>query len=74
MIHYSTIISVNPNKRFGQPCIRQTRITVADILSWLANGMTTEKIIKDFPELTLEDIQAALAFAADKEHKTRIAS
>jgi uncharacterized protein (DUF433 family) len=69
MINYLTIIKRNPNKRFGKPCIRDTRITVYDILGWLAAGMTNDEIIKDFPELTYEDIQASLAYAADREHK-----
>jgi len=66
---YQEIINRNPNKRFGKPCIRTTRITVYDVLSWLAAGMTNEEVIKDFPELTVEDIQACLAYAADREQK-----
>jgi uncharacterized protein (DUF433 family) len=73
MINYLTIIKRNPNKRFGKPCIRDTRITVYDVLGWLAVGMTNEEIINDFPELTYEDIQASLAFAADREHKLQYA-
>jgi uncharacterized protein (DUF433 family) len=73
MINYLTIIKRNPNKRFGKPCIRDTRITVYDVLGWLAAGMTNEEIINDFPELTFEDIQACLAFAADREHKLQYA-
>jgi len=69
MVNYQTIIKRNPNKRFGKPCVRETRITVYDVLGWLASGMTIEAIINDFPELTNEDIQACLAFAADREHK-----
>jgi len=69
MINYQTIIKINPNKRFGKPCIRNTRITVYDVLGWLAAGMTNDEIINDFPELTIEDILACLAFAADREHK-----
>lgn len=69
MVDYQTIIRRNPSKRFGKPCIRETRITVFDILSWLASGMSFEDIIEDFPELTETDIQAALAYAADREHK-----
>ncbi len=69
MTDYKSIIRRNPNKRFGKPCIRDTRITVYDVLSWLASGMTNEEIIEDFPELTIEDIMACLAFAADREHK-----
>jgi uncharacterized protein (DUF433 family) len=74
MKHYSEIITIDPKKRFGQPCIRGMRITVYDVLSWLANGMSKEDIISDYPELTLEDINASLSFAADKEHKIRVAS
>ena len=73
MIHYSTIIKINPNKRFGKPCVRDTRITVYDVLGWLAAGMTNKEIIKDFPELTFQDIQACLAFAADRERKIQYA-
>ena len=74
MKHYSEIITIDPNKRFGKPCIRKLRITVYDVLSWLASGMTNDEIIKDFPELTNEDIIACLSYAADKEHKIKIAS
>lgn len=69
MINYQEIITRNPNKRFGKPCVRTTRISVYDVLNWLANGMTFENIIEDFPELTKQDIMACLAYAADKEHK-----
>ncbi|MCL5029492.1 MAG: DUF433 domain-containing protein [Bacteroidetes bacterium] len=69
MTDYKSIIKRNSNKRFGKPCIRDTRITVYDVLSWLAAGMTYNEIIADFPELTIEDIKACLAFAADREHK-----
>ncbi len=69
MINYQEIITRNPNKRFGKPCVRTTRISVYDVLNWLANGMTFENIIEDFPELTEQDIMACLAYAADKEHK-----
>lgn len=74
MKNYTGIITIDPTKRFGQPCIRGMRITVYDVLSWLANSMTKEEIVADYPELTIEDINACLAFAADKEHKIRIAS
>lgn len=65
---YRQIITIEPGKRGGRPCIRGMRISVYDILGWLAAGMTTEQIIEEFPELTVEDIRAALAFAADREH------
>ena len=73
MINYRTIIKRNPNKRFGKPCVRDTRITVYDVLGWLASGMTSSDIISDFPELTKNDIQACLSYAADKEHKLQYA-
>ena len=69
---YREIISINPNIRFGKPCIKNTRIAVGDILGWLAAGMTNEKIIEDFPELNIEAIRAALAFAADREESVKI--
>lgn len=68
MENYRQRITIEPGKRGGKPCIRNMRITVYDILSWLASGMTNVDILADFPELTTEDIQAALAFAADREH------
>lgn len=67
---YHDIITVEPDKRGGQPCIRGLRITVYDVLSYLASGMTEEEIISDYPDLTTEDIRAALAYAADRERKT----
>ena len=72
MRHYSEIVTIDPQIRFGKPAIRGMRITVYDILSWFASGMTEREIIEDYPELTEEDIKAALAYAADKEHKVRI--
>ena len=74
MIEYRSIIKRNPNKRFGKPCVRNTRITVYDVLGWLAAGMSNKEIISDFPELTEEDIKACLAYAADREHKLQHAS
>ncbi len=74
MKNYSEIIAIDSQIRFGKPCIRGMRISVSDILGWLASGMTEEDILKDFPELTIEDIKASLAYAADREHKIRIAS
>ncbi|MEI6433349.1 MAG: DUF433 domain-containing protein [Bacteroidota bacterium] len=73
MIHYKDRIIIEPNRRFGRPCVKGTRIAVYDILSWLASGMSNEQIVKDFPEIKDEDIKASLAFAADKEHKLRVA-
>ncbi len=69
MVQYQNIIKRDTTRRFGKPCIRNTRITVYDVLSWLASGMTPNEIVADFPELTLEDIKATLAYAADREHK-----
>ena len=71
MIDYKQIIKRNADIRFGKPCIKGTRITVYDVLGWLAAGMTYNEIIEDFPELTEPDILACLAFAADKEHKVQ---
>ncbi len=73
MTDYRKIITINPEKRFGKPCVRNTRITVYDVLGWLASGMSQEEILEDFPELTDEDISACLSYAADKERKIRIA-
>ena len=74
MIDYKKVIQRNSNKRFGKPCVRNTRITVYDVLGWLAAGMSTEDIINDFPELTENDIKACLSYAADREHKLQHAS
>ncbi|MBZ9779465.1 DUF433 domain-containing protein [Psychroflexus sp. CAK8W] len=74
MVDYKSILTRNPNKRFGRPCVRHTRITVFDVLGWLSTGMSFEEIIYDFPELTLTDIKACLAYAADREHKLEHAS
>ncbi len=67
---YQKIITLESDKRGGKPCIRGLRITVYDVLDWLASGMTPAEIIVDFPELNLEDILACLAFAADREKTT----
>ncbi len=74
MIEYKNIIKRNPNKRFGKPCVRDTRITVFDVLGWLAAGMTYDEILADFPELKIDDIKACLSYAADREHKLQYAS
>ena len=68
-IGYQHIITVEPGKRGGRPCIRSMRISVADVIGWLAAGMSHAEIIADFPELTEEDIRAALAYAADRERR-----
>jgi uncharacterized protein (DUF433 family) len=70
---YKKYISIDPNIRFGKPCITGTRISVFDVLSWFANGMTKVEILDDFPELTEQQIQACFAYAADREHKIRVA-
>ena len=67
---YSQIITMEPGKRSGKPCVRGLRITVGDVLGYLASGMTHEQILSDFPYLTEEDIRACLAFAADRERKS----
>ncbi len=69
MTDYQDRITVEPGKRGGKPCIRGMRITVYDVLDYLAGGMSHEKILHDFPYLTEEDIRACLAFAADRERK-----
>lgn len=74
MIDYKQHITINSEVRFGKPTIIGTRITVFDILNWLANGMTINEIIEDYPELNENQIKACLAYAADREHKIQIAS
>jgi len=66
---YSKIITIEPGKRSGKPCIRGMRITVTDVLEYLAGGMTEREVLEEFPDLTPEDIRACLAFAADRERK-----
>jgi uncharacterized protein (DUF433 family) len=70
MLSYRDRITLEPGKRGGKPCIRGLRITVNDVLDWLASGMSSQQIIEDFPQLTPEDIQSALAYAADRERHT----
>jgi uncharacterized protein (DUF433 family) len=74
MDNYADYIDINPEIRFGRPCVKGTRITVYDVLGWLATGMTTPQIIRDFPELNTQQIRACLAYAAQKERKTKIAA
>tara|TARA_R110000850_G_scaffold60744_1_gene139199 strand:- start:549 stop:773 length:225 start_codon:yes stop_codon:yes gene_type:complete len=74
MIDYKTFIEINPEIRFGKPCIKGTRIAVQDVLGWLASGMSVEDVIKDFPQLKDEHIRACLAYAADREHRVKIAT
>jgi uncharacterized protein (DUF433 family) len=66
---YRNIITIEPDKRGGKPCIRRMRISVYDVLGWLAAGMSHSEILEDFPELTEADIRACLEFAADQEHR-----
>jgi uncharacterized protein (DUF433 family) len=73
-MNYVDFISIDPNIRYGKPCVKGTRITVYDVLGWLAESMTIEQIISDYPELSDKTIRACLAFAADREHKFKIAS
>lgn len=72
MIHYSDIIIIDPNIRFGKPTIKGTRISVFDVLGWLASGMSKKEIILDYPELKEEQILACLAYAAEREHKLKL--
>jgi uncharacterized protein (DUF433 family) len=68
-VDYQKLITIEPGKRGGKPCIRGLRITVYGVLEYLASGMTQEEILEDFPDLTIEDIRACLAFASDRERK-----
>lgn len=69
---YRHLITISAGKRSGQPCIRGLRITVGDVLEYLASGMTIDEVLHDFPDLTEEDVRACLAFAADREKGTMI--
>ena len=73
MKNYNDIITVEEGNRGGRPCIRGMRITVYDVLGYLASGMTQDEILADFPYLTKEDIQACLSYAADREHLQLVA-
>lgn len=68
-MNYEHIITIEADKRGGKPCIRGLRITVYDVLDYLAGGMTEQEILADFPDLTAEDLKAGLAFAADRERR-----
>jgi uncharacterized protein (DUF433 family) len=72
-VTYQDRITIEPGKRGGRPCIRGLRITVYDVLSYLAAGMTTDEVLADFPDLTRDDILACLSYAADRERQTLIA-
>ena len=65
---YQDYIAITPGKRSGKPCLKQTRISVYDVLGWLAEGLSSEEILEDHPALQAEHIQACLAYAADREH------
>jgi uncharacterized protein (DUF433 family) len=66
---YQRLITIEPGKRSGKPCVRGLRITVTDVLEYLASGMTIDEILADFPDLTVEDVRACLAYAADRERR-----
>ena len=72
MIDYRDYITIEPGKRGGKPCIRSMRITVYDVLDWLASGLSEAEILADYPELTQHDIRACLAFAANRERQLSI--
>jgi uncharacterized protein (DUF433 family) len=69
---YEDIITIEPGKRGGKPCVRGLRITVYEVLNMLANGMTHSELLEDFPDLTEQDILACLAYAADRERKVEL--
>ncbi|MCY7332523.1 MAG: DUF433 domain-containing protein [Pseudanabaena sp. CAN_BIN31] len=69
-MNYRDLITIESGKRSGKPCIRSMRITVYDVLSYLASGMTYQEVLEDFPYLTQEDIFACLSYAADREQRT----
>jgi uncharacterized protein (DUF433 family) len=71
---YDGIITIEPGKRGGQPCIRGMRMTVYDVLSYLAAGMTEDEMLSDFPYLTRDDIRACLTYAAEREHRMLVAA
>ena len=67
---YRKVLTIEPGKRGGQPCIRGLRMTVYDVLGYLASGMTSDEIVRDFPDLTSDDIAACLSYAADRERQS----
>jgi len=69
IMNYKDYITIDPNKRGGKPCVRGLRITVYEVLEYLASDMTEEEILDDFPDLTREDLKACIAFAADRERR-----
>lgn len=68
-MNYQEIITIEPGKRGGRPCVRGMRIAVGDVLGWLAAGMSHEQILSDYPELTEDDLRACLSYAADRERR-----
>ena len=68
-MHYSQLITIDPERRSGKPCVRDTRMTVGDVLGYLASGMSHQEIITEFPNINEEDIRACLFFAADREKR-----
>ena len=66
---YRNRITIEPGKRGGKPCVRGLRMTVSDVLDYLASGMSEDEVLRDFPDLTREDVRACLAFAADRERR-----
>lgn len=69
---YKNYIEIDPQVRFGKPCIKGTRISVYDVLSWLSSGMSIDEILLDFPQLTKDQILACLGYSADKERKASV--
>ena len=72
IMNYQDFITIEPGKRGGKPCIRSMRISVYDVLDWLASGLSEAEILEDYPELTQDDIRACLAFADEREHRLSI--
>jgi uncharacterized protein (DUF433 family) len=68
-VEYAHVITIDPNQRSGQPCVRGLRITVRDVLEYLAGGMTVDELMADFPDSAAEDVRACLAFAANRERR-----
>jgi uncharacterized protein (DUF433 family) len=66
---YHHLITIDPERRSGKPCVRDTRMTVGDVLSYLASGMSHQDIVAEFPNITEEDVRACLSFAADRERR-----
>lgn len=69
IMDYHRLITIDPERRSGKPCVRDTRMTVGDVLGYLASGMSHQEIVAEFPNITEEDIRACLAFAADRERR-----